>query len=145
MIYGDTDSIMVATNSTDMAAVLAIGAAIKRLVNKAYRLLEIDLDGVFKALLLLKKKKYAAVKLKAAPGAPGTYLEARSVGCCPLPAPCARQRGLRVQRRWRGCCSLLPRARPSHRLLLASPPPSSSLDPSAPALQSRPPTPTLAR
>ncbi len=30
-------------------------------VNKLYRLLEIDIDGVFKSMLLLKKKKYAAL------------------------------------------------------------------------------------
>lgn len=30
-------------------------------MNKLYKLLEIDIDGVFKALLLLKKKKYAAL------------------------------------------------------------------------------------
>lgn len=33
-------------------------------VNKKYRLLEIDLDGIFKRMLLLKKKKYAAVKVE---------------------------------------------------------------------------------
>ena len=37
-------------------------------MNKRYRLLEIELDGVFKCMLLLKKKKYAAVKLE--PGGP---------------------------------------------------------------------------
>jgi DNA polymerase alpha subunit A len=30
-------------------------------VNKLYRSLEIDLDGIFKSMLLLKKKKYAAL------------------------------------------------------------------------------------
>jgi len=30
-------------------------------VNKLYRCLEIDIDGVYKTLLLLKKKKYAAL------------------------------------------------------------------------------------
>eukprot|EP00198_Chlamydomonas_reinhardtii_P009371 XP_001698708.1 DNA polymerase alpha subunit one [Chlamydomonas reinhardtii] len=42
----------------------ALGARIKREVNKRYKLLEIELDGVFKSILLLKKKKYAAVKLE---------------------------------------------------------------------------------
>ena len=32
-------------------------------VNKLYRLLEIDIDGVFKSMLLLKKKKYAALNI----------------------------------------------------------------------------------
>jgi DNA polymerase alpha subunit A len=33
-------------------------------VNKRYRLLEIEMDGVFKCMLLLKKKKYASVKVE---------------------------------------------------------------------------------
>jgi len=33
-------------------------------VNKLYRLLEIDIDGVYKSLLLLKKKKYAALSVQ---------------------------------------------------------------------------------
>jgi len=35
-------------------------------VNKRYRLLEIEMDGVFKSMLLLKKKKYASVKVEVA-------------------------------------------------------------------------------
>lgn len=34
-------------------------------VNKLYKLLEIDIDGVFKSLLLLKKKKYAALVVES--------------------------------------------------------------------------------
>ncbi|KAG7275054.1 hypothetical protein CRUP_001774 [Coryphaenoides rupestris] len=34
---------------------------VKAEVNKLYKLLEIDIDGIFKSLLLLKKKKYAAL------------------------------------------------------------------------------------
>ncbi len=30
-------------------------------VNRLYRLLELDIDGVYKSLLLLKKKKYAGL------------------------------------------------------------------------------------
>jgi DNA polymerase elongation subunit (family B) len=33
-------------------------------VNKLYNALEIEIDGVFKCMLLLKKKKYAALALK---------------------------------------------------------------------------------
>ena len=36
---------------------------IKGEVNKLYKLLEIDIDGVFKSMLLLKKKKYAALSV----------------------------------------------------------------------------------
>lgn len=39
-------------------------------VNKKYRCLEIDLDGLYKRMLLLKKKKYAAVKVQFKDGKP---------------------------------------------------------------------------
>eukprot|EP00897_Mesotaenium_endlicherianum_P001393 jgi/Mesen1/1281/ME000013S00772 len=65
VIYGDTDSIMVHTGLDSLADVAAIGARIKKEVNKRYKLLEIEMDGVFKRMLLLKKKKYAAVKIEA--------------------------------------------------------------------------------
>jgi DNA polymerase alpha subunit A len=61
VIYGDTDSLFVYTNTNDLREARDIGGRIKRDVNKLYKLLEIDLDHVFKSLLLLKKKKYAAL------------------------------------------------------------------------------------
>jgi len=64
VIYGDTDSIMINTNSTAIEEVMKLGAEVKRQVNKRYRMLEIEIDGIFKCMLLLKKKKYAAVKLE---------------------------------------------------------------------------------
>ncbi|GLC52568.1 hypothetical protein PLESTB_000644200 [Pleodorina starrii] len=64
VIYGDTDSIMVATRSESVDEARALGARIKSEVNKRYKLLEIELDGVFRSILLLKKKKYAAMKLE---------------------------------------------------------------------------------
>uniref|UniRef100_A0A182J684 DNA polymerase n=1 Tax=Anopheles atroparvus TaxID=41427 RepID=A0A182J684_ANOAO len=63
VIYGDTDSIMINTNITDYEQVFRIGANIKQHVNKTYRCLELDVDGIYKYLLLLKKKKYAAVSI----------------------------------------------------------------------------------
>ncbi|PVD18466.1 hypothetical protein C0Q70_21015 [Pomacea canaliculata] len=63
VIYGDTDSIMVNTNSTDLEQVYKLGNKVKTEVNKLYRLLEIDIDGIFKSMLLLKKKKYAALSI----------------------------------------------------------------------------------
>ncbi|XP_022788586.1 DNA polymerase alpha catalytic subunit-like isoform X3 [Stylophora pistillata] len=63
VIYGDTDSIMINTNTTDLAEVRKIGNKVKNEVNKLYRLLEIDIDGIFKSMLLLKKKKYAAISV----------------------------------------------------------------------------------
>ncbi|XP_029004027.1 DNA polymerase alpha catalytic subunit [Betta splendens] len=61
VIYGDTDSIMINTNSKSLEEVFKLGNKVKAEINKLYKLLEIDIDGVFKSLLLLKKKKYAAL------------------------------------------------------------------------------------
>lgn len=79
---------MINSNSTDYASVFKLGAQIKAAVNKTYRLLELDVDGkikcvfnkssyfsknifctlgVFKYMLLLKKKKYAAVTIEKKP------------------------------------------------------------------------------
>ena len=44
--------------------ILRLGREIKQTVNKMYKLLELDIDGVFRYMLLLKKKKYAAVTLE---------------------------------------------------------------------------------
>ncbi len=46
-----------------------MGNKIKKEVNKLYKLLEIELDGIFKSMLLLKKKKYAALVVKDADAA----------------------------------------------------------------------------
>ena len=62
VIYGDTDSIMINTNTDDLQDAKRLGNQVKREVNALYRRLEIDIDGVFKRLLLLKKKKYAALR-----------------------------------------------------------------------------------
>ncbi|GFU23948.1 DNA polymerase alpha catalytic subunit [Nephila pilipes] len=63
VIYGDTDSIMINTNQTEMDEVMQLGNKVKAEINKLFRLLEIDIDGVYKPMLLLKKKKYAALSL----------------------------------------------------------------------------------
>ncbi|PWA66889.1 DNA polymerase alpha catalytic subunit [Artemisia annua] len=62
VIYGDTDSIMIYTGLDDINKAKSIAGNVIREVNKKYKCLEIDLDGVYKRMLLLKKKKYAAVK-----------------------------------------------------------------------------------
>lgn len=62
-MYGDTDSVFVNSNVTDLADALKISAQFKKAVNDRYKLLEIDLDGIFQRLLLLQKKKYAAIKV----------------------------------------------------------------------------------
>ena len=90
VIYGDTDSIMVDTNTDSLPDVIALGHSIKKEVNKRYRLLEIEMDGVFKRMLLLKKKKYAAIKVERAPdGSEMEIVEAKGLDMvrrdwCPL-------------------------------------------------------------
>lgn len=64
VVYGDTDSIMVNTNHHDFETVRReMAEKIKKVINKDYRFLRIDVDGIFQPLLLLKKKKYAAMKI----------------------------------------------------------------------------------
>ena len=57
MIYGDTDSIMIDSNTRVLEEAEKIAQKVKVEVNKLYRLLEIDIDGIFKSMLLLRKKK----------------------------------------------------------------------------------------
>lgn len=61
VVYGDTDSVMIDTGCDNYADAIKIGLGFKKLVNERYRLLEIDIDNVFKKLLLHAKKKYAAL------------------------------------------------------------------------------------
>ncbi|CAF3590618.1 unnamed protein product [Adineta steineri] len=67
VVYGDTDSIMINTNSIDYDQVMAIGAKIRNEINRQYKSVEIGIDGVFKCMLLLKKKKYAALIVEKTP------------------------------------------------------------------------------
>jgi len=64
VIYGDTDSLMINSNKDNLADAIEIAKELRRKINEGFNKLEIEIDGVFKALLLLKKKKYAALKLK---------------------------------------------------------------------------------
>jgi len=63
VVYGDTDSVFVNSKTKDFAAAMQVAEQIKRSVNKKYKRLEIEIDGVFGKLLLLKKKKYAGLKV----------------------------------------------------------------------------------
>lgn len=91
VIYGDTDSIMINTRTDDLQAVKEMGRKVKTSVNKKYRLLELELDGIFQAMLLLKKKKYAALVVNEDPktGAVTTHKETKGLDLvrrdwCPL-------------------------------------------------------------
>ncbi|KAK6459207.1 DNA-directed DNA polymerase alpha [Scheffersomyces xylosifermentans] len=61
VVYGDTDSVMIDTGVDNFQEALKIGEQFKIQVNERYKLLEIDIDNVFKRLLLHAKKKYAAM------------------------------------------------------------------------------------
>ena len=63
VIYGDTDSVMINTNVDNIQDALKLGNDFKREVNNSYRLLEIDIDNVFRRILLHAKKKYAAINM----------------------------------------------------------------------------------
>ena len=63
VIYGDTDSLMITTTLTNINEVLQFSAQVKKEVNKLYKKIYLDLDAVFRKLLLIKKKKYAALSL----------------------------------------------------------------------------------
>lgn len=63
VIYGDTDSVMINTNMDNVQDAFKVGNEFKRAVNERYRLLEIDIDNVFRRLLLHAKKKYAAINM----------------------------------------------------------------------------------
>ncbi|KAL2931666.1 DNA polymerase alpha catalytic subunit [Bienertia sinuspersici] len=79
VIYGDTDSIMIYSGLDDIAKAKAIAGKVIQEVNKKYRRLEIDLDGLYKRMLLLKKKKYAAVKLQFRDGTPYEVIERKGL------------------------------------------------------------------
>jgi DNA polymerase alpha subunit A len=68
VIYGDTDSVMINTNANNIAEALKVGNEFKRSVNDRYRLLEIDIDNIFRRLLLHAKKKYAAINMAEVEG-----------------------------------------------------------------------------
>lgn len=63
VIYGDTDSVMINANVDNYAEAIKVGNEFKKAVNDRYKLLEIDIDNVFRRILLQAKKKYAAINL----------------------------------------------------------------------------------
>lgn len=79
VIYGDTDSIMINTRCTDLTQVKKIGNKVKKEVNDLYKELEIEIDGVFKTMLLLKKKKYAAITISEKNGVVSTARETKGL------------------------------------------------------------------
>lgn len=94
---------------------LCAGNRMKREVNKLYKCLEIEIDGIFAMMLLLKKKKYAALKVvdidaplvPLPPTTPGAGAGAGSssavVPSIPLPKTSREVKGVDMVRRdWCG-------------------------------------------
>jgi len=76
VIYGDTDSIMINTrinDEKDLKKVKELGERVKKEVNRLYKTLELEIDGIFRSMLLLKKKKYAAKTVEELPNGEVKY------------------------------------------------------------------------
>jgi len=60
VIYGDTDSVMVKTKTTDVDEAYKIGIMLEKHINDALEnIVEMKIESVFKTLLILTKKRYA--------------------------------------------------------------------------------------
>jgi DNA polymerase alpha subunit A len=89
VIYGDTDSVMINANVDNVAEAFKVGREFKTQVNRLYKRLEIDIDNVFRRILLQAKKKYAAVNLVEVDGKFVEKLEVKGLDMkrrefCPL-------------------------------------------------------------
>ncbi|KAI3379730.1 hypothetical protein SNEBB_004383 [Seison nebaliae] len=61
VIYGDTDSLMINSNTRSIDEVRKLSEKLIECVNEQYQILQMGIDGIYERLLLLKKKKYAAL------------------------------------------------------------------------------------
>lgn len=68
VVYGDTDSIFVNSGCDNFADATRVAHETRKELNKMWRLLEVGLDGIYCPLLLLNKKKYAAMALSERDG-----------------------------------------------------------------------------
>jgi len=60
VIYGDTDSIMVKTNANELDDAFKLGLEIEKVINERLSgIVKIKIEGIFKSLLILTKKRYA--------------------------------------------------------------------------------------
>lgn len=62
VIYGDTDSIMVRTQTKDLEEAFKLGGFLEKKINIAHEgKISMKIEGVFKSLLILTKKRYAGL------------------------------------------------------------------------------------
>ena len=65
VIYGDTDSIMVDTNVSDVGKAMEIGLELEKKINDSLKdIVEAKIENVFKTLLILAKKRYAGLVIE---------------------------------------------------------------------------------
>jgi DNA polymerase alpha subunit A len=70
---------MINTNTTKIEEVKPIAEGLKKIVNARYKLLEIEMDGMYQRMLLLKKKKYAALMVVEKNGRHETVVETKGL------------------------------------------------------------------
>mmetsp|Transcript_35311 Transcript_35311/g.31160 ORF Transcript_35311/g.31160 Transcript_35311/m.31160 type:complete len:562 (+) Transcript_35311:3-1688(+) len=63
VIYGDTDSIFIYTDTDNLIQARNYGKEVKKKVNKTYKKMYLEIDYLYSKMLLLRKKKYAAIKV----------------------------------------------------------------------------------
>jgi len=63
VVYGDTDSIFVNSGCDNIQDANRVARETQKELNKMWKLLEVGLDGIYCPLLLLNKKKYAALEV----------------------------------------------------------------------------------
>src|SRR3972149_5016276 len=69
VIYGDTDSIMVKTNTTDLDEAFAIGNGVEKTINDTFKgTIEMKIESIFKTLLIMGKKRYAGMSVEKTNG-----------------------------------------------------------------------------
>ena len=61
IIYGDTDSIMINSNLNNVDEAFNAASKISNEISKHYKYLRLGIDGIFLKMLLVSKKKYAAL------------------------------------------------------------------------------------
>ena len=65
VVYGDTDSVMVKVDCKDMEEAFKKGKEIEKFVNEAMKgIVRIKIEGIFKSLLILSKKRYAGLAVE---------------------------------------------------------------------------------
>lgn len=69
VVYGDTDSIFVKSGCESVADAQRVAREVQRTLNRTWKLLEVGLEGVYCPLLLVNKKKYAALAVTERDGA----------------------------------------------------------------------------